>query len=226
MRLNERILRGPSSMRAPWRGQNTSNIGHSSFEVIFYYGFAGYRIVRTKMDFKHYTDVSVDLAVDLVNAFSDGAGTLAELRGLLGPHMQSLAGLSAGDLPAVRKLAVQLRDVFTASEPEAAAAILNGLLDRVNALPQLVAHDGEDWHLHFAPPGATPQRLLAATTAMGLAIVITEHGMDRLGVCDADTCADVYVDTSRNRSRRYCSLTCSNRANVAAHRARQRAARG
>ena len=35
-----------------------------------------------------------------------------------------------------------------------------------------------------------------------------------------------FVDTSPNRSRRYCSDRCSSRANVAAYRARQRAAAG
>ena len=37
------------------------------------------------------------------------------------------------------------------------------------------------------------------------------------------TCEHVYVDTSPNRSRRYCSERCSSRANVAAYRARRRA---
>jgi predicted RNA-binding Zn ribbon-like protein len=32
----------------------------------------------------------------------------------------------------------------------------------------------------------------------------------------------VFVDTSPNQSRRYCSDRCSSRANVAAYRARQR----
>ena len=38
----------------------------------------------------------------------------------------------------------------------------------------------------------------------------------------ADDCADVVLDLSRNRSRRYCSTTCGNREAVAAYRARQR----
>jgi predicted RNA-binding Zn ribbon-like protein len=177
------------------------------------------------MDFKHYTDLSVDLAVDLVNTFGDGAGTLEELHRMLGPSTQSLSRLKQADIPEIRRLAARLRQVFTAADVAAGAAILNALLDEIDALPQLVDHDREGHHLHFAPADASPLRLLAATTGMGLAVVLAEHGMDRLGVCDAESCADVYVDTSRNRSRRYCSLTCSNRANVAAHRARQRAAR-
>ena len=46
----------------------------------------------------------------------------------------------------------------------------------------------------------------------------------RLGVCHASSCDNVFVDTSPNQSRRYCSDRCSSRANVAAYRARQKAA--
>jgi len=48
-------------------------------------------------------------------------------------------------------------------------------------------------------------------------------GPTRLGVCAAERCINVYVDTSPNQSRRYCSERCSSRANVAAYRARQKA---
>ena len=45
--------------------------------------------------------------------------------------------------------------------------------------------------------------------------------LQRLRVCDAPDCDDVVVDLSKNRSRRYCSASCSNRVNVAAFRARR-----
>jgi len=43
---------------------------------------------------------------------------------------------------------------------------------------------------------------------------------DRLGVCTAPRCDRVYVDTSRNGTRRYCSTSCQNRVKTAAFRAR------
>mgnify|MGYP006209976951 CR=1 FL=1 len=49
-------------------------------------------------------------------------------------------------------------------------------------------------------------------------------GATRLGLCSEPRCDNVYVDTSPNQSRRYCSDRCSSRANVAAFRARQKAA--
>ena len=58
-----------------------------------------------------------------------------------------------------------------------------------------------------------------------LALCLRDHGLERLRVCAASGCQRVFVDTSRNRSRRYCNPDiCGNRTNVAAFRARQRAA--
>jgi predicted RNA-binding Zn ribbon-like protein len=81
-------------------------------------------------------------------------------------------------------------------------------------------HTGEP-HLHFEPIGSSMSSWLGAVTAMGLAAVIVEDGVDRFGICGANDCEDVYVDTSKNRSRRHCSNTCSTREAVAAHRRRK-----
>jgi predicted RNA-binding Zn ribbon-like protein len=53
--------------------------------------------------------------------------------------------------------------------------------------------------------------------------VIRLDEMSRLGTCADDGCAGIVLDLSRNRSRRFCSTTCTNRAAVAAYRARQAA---
>ena len=65
--------------------------------------------------------------------------------------------------------------------------------------------------------------ILVAITfcATALAVVLgTEHG-GRLGVCTAPRCDRVYVDTSRNATRRFCSASCQNRVKTAAFRARR-----
>ena len=64
--------------------------------------------------------------------------------------------------------------------------------------------------------------LLVGESLLGLATLVCDLGPTRLGVCSAAPCTNVYVDTSPNQSRRYCSDRCSSRANVAAYRARQR----
>jgi predicted RNA-binding Zn ribbon-like protein len=75
-------------------------------------------------------------------------------------------------------------------------------------------------HLADHPSNATAG--YAAIAAMGLAFHLTEYGVDRLGLCEAAPCRNAYLDTSTNRSRRYCSDRCATRANVAAYRARKR----
>jgi predicted RNA-binding Zn ribbon-like protein len=66
-------------------------------------------------------------------------------------------------------------------------------------------------------------RLLNASLD-GPEALVCDLGPTRLGVCQASPCTNVFVDTSPNHSRRYCSDRCSSRANVAAYRARQKAA--
>jgi predicted RNA-binding Zn ribbon-like protein len=52
-------------------------------------------------------------------------------------------------------------------------------------------------------------------------VVLGSDLYGRLGVCTADRCDRVYVDTSRNGTRRFCSTACQNRIKAAAFRARQ-----
>lgn len=86
------------------------------------------------------------------------------------------------------------------------------------------SNDGAGWHMHVADRQSSVAELLVAESLMGLSTLVCDLGATRLGVCDASACASVFVDTSPNQSRRYCSDRCSSRANVAAYRARQKAA--
>ena len=70
---------------------------------------------------------------------------------------------------------------------------------------------------------AAPYSAIPGESLLGLANLVCDLGPTRLGVCAAAPCRRVFVDTSPNRSRRYCSDPCPSRANVAAYRARQRA---
>ncbi|MFC4012373.1 CGNR zinc finger domain-containing protein [Nonomuraea purpurea] len=118
--------------------------------------------------------------------------------------------------PELRRLREELTAVFDAAgEEKAVAQRLNALLVRYPVRPQLSAHDGQRWHLHLAEDAA-------ASAVMGLAAVVAELGVDRLGRCQEPRCATAFLDTSSNRSRRYCSPRCATRANVAAYRARRR----
>jgi predicted RNA-binding Zn ribbon-like protein len=110
--------------------------------------------------------------------------------------------------------------LWTADEHTVAAEV-NRMLREGGALPQLVAHDGFDYHLHATPPTAPLADRMAVEAAMALVDVVRQHELDRLAVCAASDCVGVLVDLSKNRSKRYCSGACSSRTNVAAFRARR-----
>jgi predicted RNA-binding Zn ribbon-like protein len=121
--------------------------------------------------------------------------------------------------PELRELRAELAAAFDAAgDEERLAALLNDLLVRYPVRPQLTNHDGRGWHLHLADH-------TGAAAVMGLAAVVAELGADRLGRCAEPRCGRAFLDTSSNRSRRYCSARCASRANVAAYRARRRSGR-
>jgi predicted RNA-binding Zn ribbon-like protein len=82
--------------------------------------------------------------------------------------------------------------------------------------------DGRGPHIHVSRSTAPMADRIAAHLAMGLAELVVSGESQRVRACASPTCRDVFVDLSRNRSRRYCdSRTCGNRLHVAAYRARR-----
>lgn len=189
------------------------------------------------MDFSTYNDLSVEMAVDLVNTFEKFAGedsleTPDDLEGFLDKYREDWhdsdwpsGPVSERDVRQTRKLRGELREVFNASDETEAARRLNSMLADVAATPRISLHGGSP-HLHFETTSGGVSDWLGAATAMGLSTALVENGLNRFGVCSSSTCEDVYVDTSRNRSRKHCSTTCTTRENVAAHRARTRTVKG
>ncbi|HLX50699.1 MAG TPA: CGNR zinc finger domain-containing protein [Streptosporangiaceae bacterium] len=188
------------------------------------------------MDLSSYAE----LAVRLANSAADGEeGTDGEpargnivsldgLRALLTDLEFAHSGTTRGDLDAMRGLRTELREIFSAcAAGNGAEAVdrLNGLLVRHPAHPQISGHDGEPWHLHLAPSGCVCDRY-AAAAAMGLAAMLTRHGTCRFRFCTAPSCQQVFIDTTTNGSRRYCSVRCSSRVNLTALRERRRTGGG
>jgi predicted RNA-binding Zn ribbon-like protein len=129
------------------------------------------------------------------------------------------------DVPRLRERRDRL-DAIAAScesgDDEATISMLNALLAETGAIPQIVAHDGRGPHIHVSRPAAPLADRIAAHLAMGLAELVVSGESQRVRSCASPTCRDVFVDLSRNRSRRYCdSRTCGNRLHVAAYRARR-----
>jgi predicted RNA-binding Zn ribbon-like protein len=180
------------------------------------------------VNFTHYSDECVQSAADLVNTKGHPSG--AEYMGttelaeefLVEHDFSGVDEVTEADLADLHAVRARLEEVFYASDERSATAVLNELIADYEAKPYLTDHEG-GWHLHYSPDGTPVGRRVAADVVMGLAALIAEQGFERLGVCTADNCDNVFVDTSRNKSRRYCSEICSSRVNVAAHRARVKA---
>jgi predicted RNA-binding Zn ribbon-like protein len=114
---------------------------------------------------------------------------------------------------------------WEAGDAPAAVRMINALLAETGAIPQIVAHDGRGPHIHVSRAAAPMSDRIAAHLAMGLAELLVAGESGRLRTCASPACRDVFLDESRNRSRRYCdSRTCGNRLHVAAYRARKAAA--
>lgn len=107
------------------------------------------------------------------------------------------------------------------ADRDTVATSVNRIFDETGARPRLVRHDGLDWHLHGLPPGAPIADAIAVDAAMALADLVRIDDLERCSRCADDRCERMFVDLSRNRSRRFCSTTCQSRTNVAAFRRRQ-----
>jgi predicted RNA-binding Zn ribbon-like protein len=192
---------------------------------------------QVKLD--SYKDAGLLVAAELVNELAPGAGrdtpisarqAVATLSRILAVDPPSVAALTQTQVPAFLALARQLREVFAdlqRRDVDAAAATLNQLLAAHPAHPHLAKERGV-WRLHHHPHDAPLVPMWTAICAAALAEMVGDGEAQRLGTCERADCGRVYVDVSKNASRRFCSLTCQNRVKVATFRERagkRRAAR-
>jgi len=175
--------------------------------------------------FAHDTELALAGAAALVNTDQADGDALADVPALEAFLQEwGWTGSRSGDedeLEQVRALRPQLRALWGLDQDRVAERV-NRMLRDAGALPQLVTHGRWGWHLHATPPDAPLADRMAVEAAMALVDVVRLGELERLRVCGADSCGDVLVDLSKNRSRRYCSTSCANRVNVAAFRARHR----
>jgi predicted RNA-binding Zn ribbon-like protein len=141
-------------------------------------------------------------------------------------HPELADQISDADLPRFRALRTALRSAFEASSELRAVAALNGVLAANPSISELRA-EGNAWTFrHRAADASDPVATLAVEAAIALLIAIRDRGWDRFGICAGSPCTCVYVDGSKNRSRRYCSDLCNDRISQVAQRRRRRAAAG
>lgn len=177
------------------------------------------------MRFAHDTEPALRAAVRLVNsaAAPDTLTTLAQLHEFYRSEgYTGRAPRTNADLEQVRAIRPDLRHLLTADRDEA-AELVNHILEQVQTQPRLVRHDDLDWHLHVVDDDSPLHVRILVETAMAMIDFIRSGELSRLSVCEADDCEGVVLDLTRNRSKIFCSPTCSNASAVAAYRERQRA---
>lgn len=182
----------------------------------------------------------LEVAASLVNELTDGDQRGKHHEAPRGSALRSAvaAALPPGSIRAeeiaddqaayLARTAQQMRHAFTAvadGDIDAAAAVLNTLLRATGARPQLDRVTGEPWQVHFHGTDDSLAVGWSAGCATALSLALGSDLAGRLGTCQAPKCDRVYVDTSRNAARQFCSTACQGRVKTAAYRAR-RAGRG
>ena len=180
------------------------------------------------MKLDSYTDAGLVVSEALANELGDDHVSLpareavAALSRILAIDPPSVEQLTQTHVPAFAALARKLRSVFADLQDrdvDAAAATLNELLAAHPAHPHLAKERGV-WRLHHHPHDAPLVPMWTAICAAGLAEMIGDGEAQRLGTCERVDCGRVFVDVSKNASRRFCSLACQNRVKVATFRKR------
>ena len=164
--------------------------------------------------------VNSELVTQFVNSLdlmplTENLGTPADLvawlaeRDLLSPDARA----TTSDLEAARRLREAIRD-FAGGDASAGA-----VLDEAAREAKLGVRFAEgDARLEPAAPGIRGALgRIVAEVASGMA----DGSWSRLKICNADDCRWAFYDTTKNRSRAWCSMqSCGNRAKVRAYRAR------
>ncbi|BBH69730.1 hypothetical protein ACTI_64150 [Actinoplanes sp. OR16] len=174
------------------------------------------------------TEEALEFAVALANTVpgasrsgEDELSTVEQLERLMSGFVFSgRFDRDEAELRAVRAARDRLREVWTLDQ-EAAVEAVNRMLREAKALPYLTRHDGLDWHIHATEPDAPLAERFRVEAALALIDVIRTGETNRLRVCGADDCTGIFIDLSKNGSKRFCSVRCGNRVNMVAFRARK-----
>jgi predicted RNA-binding Zn ribbon-like protein len=128
-----------------------------------------------------------------------------------------------GDLAACRLLRDALWQVFDPNSPQQLVERLDALAQGLTVIPR-IEREADRWQLTIeAKPQVPIAELLAARAVAELAHAVADQGPERIRLCGADPCREVFIDTTRNATRRFCSRRCANRVSAANYRERHAA---
>jgi len=185
-------------------------------------------LVTSQMNFSHDTELTLRAACALVNSDRVDGEQLGDQRAL----DEYLAGFGwtgrrdhdDAELADVHRLRARLGRIWdVADDEDRTVGQVNALLSDTRAAPWLTRHpEMPEWHLHLASIHDPLAQRMGAEMAMSLADLIRGGELRRLKICSAPDCEAVFVDLSKNRSRRFCDTgNCGNRQHVAAYRERR-----
>lgn len=171
-----------------------------------------------------YTDAGVIVSLRLANELGPDTARPREIvERILSFDAPSLACFKPRHVSGFVALSVRLRIVLghlVRHDIEATAKMLNAMLAKHPAHPHLAQENGR-WRLHHHPADAQLVPMYISICAEALARMIGEGLADRFGQCEARNCGELFFDSSKNGTRRFCSTTCQSRTKTAAFRLRQ-----
>jgi len=191
------------------------------------------------LDFLNSIATPADVVVDWLDSGEGLLSWLEQARMVPAESLQALREQAMADeLDGVAAQARRLRDWFrTFVEAHmgrplghgdlAALAPLNRLLERDERFEKVVAKDdGDRLDLVSARRWRTPDSLLLPI-GEALAHTVCDLDFRDIRACEGHICTLLFVDRTRGRGRRWCSMAvCGNRAKQAAHRSRAKTGRG
>lgn len=183
---------------------------------------------------KNYQAANISFAEALINTYDTFLDEPEHLRSptdlrdfLLTHEIEVRATPTTEELETIRALRETLRALWNAEGAAQTIQGLNRLFANLSAIPHLsIDHNNTvTLQLNASPLASLVERVTLAG-ARSLMAQLQGYGHERLRACAAEPCRDVFVDTSRNRTRRFCSDRCANRYNVAAFRERKKSEGG
>ena len=174
---------------------------------------------------------------ELLTSYADLLAFLRQSRALPGNVLGHLARRSPNASPAAEKILERAREVR-----EALYRIFAAILEKHNPPAGDLDEISGEWrrvsrhfHLRRGPTGfewqwvaddeneAAGDRLLWPILRSAVDLM-TSSDLDRVRSCESETCQWLFLDTSRNHSRRWCDMkVCGNRSKVRRFYQRQRA---
>lgn len=173
-----------------------------------------------------YPDEKLNDITDLV-AWGEAAGILTPAQA---GHLRRLAARQSQKAAAAYAWAIQIREaiyrIFSnlsaqkPVEPDDLNLLNQALQQSLSHIKLAPASDGFNWEWADGP--VTFEQILWPVVRAAADLLTSDHG-DRVHQCEDDRgCSYLFIDQSRNRSRRWCSMeSCGNRAKARRHYARQ-----